>query len=92
MTDREVYEKAVLQWGEASQLDMAIEECAELIVALQHWKRERIGTDKVIEEIADVEIMMGQLRVMFDGEKVDWRHRGKIQRLKERLKRARNQG
>ncbi len=61
-----IYQDAINQWGEASQLDMVTEELAELIVAVCHLKRDRhfrqLGA--VIEEIADVEIMLGQLKIM----------------------------
>lgn len=53
--------KAVDTFGTESQINMAIEEMAELIVALNYWKRDRTTSAKVIEEIADVTIMMVQL-------------------------------
>ena len=63
-----VYRKAIDVWGITAQVDMAIEECAELIKALQKRKRaEGTGTiDDVLEEMADVEIMLEQLKVIFD--------------------------
>lgn len=63
----ELYRLAVRTWGKPAQLDMAIEELAELIVALQHWKRgrdNRLG--EVAGELADVDIMIGQLRIVFE--------------------------
>lgn len=52
-------------WGADSQIDMAIEECAELTVALKHYKRNRIEPHDVFEEIADVIFMMEELALMF---------------------------
>ena len=61
--------KAHEKWGAASQVGMAVEECAELIVALQKYinrtpKPDTI--DNVLSEIADVEIMLAQMRVVLD--------------------------
>ena len=52
-------------WGVDSQIDLAIEECAELIVALKHFKRERVECDDVFTEIADVVFMMEELALIF---------------------------
>ena len=54
--------------------DQTIEECAELIVALRHYARfgtgERITQiSEVWSEIADVEIMLEQLKYCLYGEK-----------------------
>jgi len=65
-----IYQEALNQWGEDSQINMAIEEMAELISALQHYRRlEKWGhkatLGDIAEEVADVEIMMEQIRFMF---------------------------
>jgi len=78
-----VYRAAVEKWGVYDQIDMAIEECAELIVALKHCKRGRCGGVEVAEEIADVEIMLEQLRVVFGDAAVDTVKQRKIERLRE---------
>lgn len=67
----EIYKEAVLQWGMDSQVNMAIEEMAELISALQHHRREEswghhATVEDIADEVADVEIMMEQLRFMFN--------------------------
>ena len=48
---------AVEKFGPQSQIDMAIEECSELVNALCKFRRDRVGTIDVVTEIADVEIM-----------------------------------
>lgn len=53
--------KAVDTFGKVIQTNMAIEELAELIVAINHWRRGRVGKDAVIEEIAACYIMLRQL-------------------------------
>lgn len=70
---------------------MAVEECAEFIVAMKHLQRvRRIATLKttaqllpLIEEIADVEIAVEQMRCMFDPGLIDTVKRRKLSRLAE---------
>lgn len=63
----ETIDEAVETWGIDAQIDMAIEECGELIVALQHLKREREwARAEVFEELADVTVMREQLARYFD--------------------------
>lgn len=57
--------QALDKWGDASQLDMCAEECAELIVAIQHLRRGRPGaTEAVFEEAADAYITIMQVRLL----------------------------
>ena len=62
----EVYKDAVTQFGEEKQLDVAIEELSELITAIQHFRRSKAKRGAVLDEIADVTIMLGQLRYIFN--------------------------
>ena len=41
---RNIYKMAVDKWGVGSQLDMLVEECSELITAINHAKRARAVT------------------------------------------------
>jgi hypothetical protein len=87
-TDRAdaLYAEAVRAWGADAQLDMVVEECAELIVAMQHLLRGRsASTRSVIEELADVTIMAAQARLIVGAEMVDRAIAGKLFRLRERL-------
>lgn len=78
-----LYQKAVNHFGWIQQLDMVVEECAELILALQHFIRNKASADDVVNEIADVEIMCAQMRrLLFPG--VDDAKVKKLERL-ERL-------
>ncbi len=63
--ERDIYRKSLARWGEDAQFQQAIEECAELIVTLQHFARGRVGRQTVIDELADVSLMVGQLAYMF---------------------------
>jgi NTP pyrophosphatase (non-canonical NTP hydrolase) len=78
-----IYKRALTTFGESKQIDMAIEECAELTLALQHNKRGRAVN--VITEIADVIIMAGQMRLLFGADAVDAEIEEKLERLEYRL-------
>jgi NTP pyrophosphatase (non-canonical NTP hydrolase) len=85
----EIFEKAIEVWGIRSQLEMAQEESTELALAIRKFIRQQNDEkfDDMIGEIADVEIMIEQLKLMFPGiqEKVDPMKAFKINRLKERI-------
>ena len=69
-------------------MDIAIEECAELIKALLKARRRSGSIEDIIDEIADVTIMCEQLKIMFGCEKeVAERIDYKINRQLERMDR-----
>lgn len=69
--------KAILKWGAEKQIKKAAEECAELIQALlKGYNQENID-----EEMADVEIMLTQLKMIF-------RNSYQIEQIKEQKLRA----
>lgn len=68
MRYRQIYEKTISKWGEKAQYDQAIEECAELIATLQHFARGKVDRAAVVDELADVFLMVGQLAYMFGEE------------------------
>lgn len=75
--------KAIDSWGQAIQKVVAMEEMAELTQAISKSLR---GKDhNVEEEIADVEIMVTQLKLMYDNEKVEKIKQEKLQRLERVL-------
>lgn len=84
---RGLYEMAIKTYGMQAQIDVAIEEMAELTKAL--LKTRRVGGGSiynVAEEIADVEIMLEQLKLIFNCENELAVYRGaKLARLKDRL-------
>lgn len=86
MTGRYVLQKAVDEYGKESQLIMAMEEMSELIQALSKNIRGYANEDNVAEEIADVEIMLNQLKLIFNNEQQVKRwYADKVIRLSERL-------
>jgi hypothetical protein len=86
----DLYERAIKKFGEESQMLMAIEECSELIQALSKVWRGKHSKSNIEEEIADVEIMIEQLKIIFDAGGVsDWR-RIKLARIEELLQNDNN--
>ena len=65
-TEKELYQRAIDKWGASSQLDMVVEECAELIKAIQKVRRKPEHWLPVIEEAVDVGLMLEQLKLMYD--------------------------
>lgn len=63
---REVFKIALHKWGQQFQLNMVAEECCELAKAVLKYNRKENGAtaNQIIDEIADVYIMLGQLEVM----------------------------
>ena len=88
MTRYEILAKAIETYGVNAQIDMAIEEMAELTKALCKFKRfacvEMIRD--IQEEMADVQIMLDQLKIMFSADAaVAICDMCKIERLAKRL-------
>lgn len=81
----EVCRKAIEKFGESNQIDMALEEMAELSVALNHYNRGRATKEDVITEIADVFITVSQLGLIFGVDEVSREMGRKIDRLEERI-------
>lgn len=77
-----IYKAALEKWGLATQAMMAMGECGELISELNaFFNQSKSSQENVIDEIADVEIMCGQLRQIFGSDKVDERKAFKLERL-----------
>jgi len=68
MREKEQYKTAIRLWGKPFQILMLSEECGELLSAVSKWQRGRMAEICVIEEMADVTIMMRQILVMMGRE------------------------
>lgn len=88
-------------YGKEPQVDMAIEECSELIKALLKFRRKCSGLmpenneemevmrelhKDVVDEIADVSIMIAQLQIMYNcmgevEEQIDFKIRRQMARI-----------
>lgn len=82
----DLYSRAVNTYGETSRLILAIEEMSELIKELSKYIRGRQNIGGICEEMADVEIMLEQLKIVFRNRAaVDYHRSQKLQRLSDRL-------
>lgn len=87
-----IYKKAIKLWGIDSQMMMVVEEASELIKAICKLRRTGVTAETVnavAEEIADMEIMLEQLKIMFylsEGVS-EWKNY-KISRLLQMIKEA----
>lgn len=83
----DIYRRAVSYFGATKQKLKAIEEMAELIVELVKDLLGDGNPAKVIEELADVENMTVQLRIIYDedGSMVDYWKQAKMNRLAHRM-------
>lgn len=102
--EKSILQKAIETYGVNAQIDVAVEEMAELTKALmkdrincKFRKQGRFGVllsgrAAVADEMADVLIMMEQLQMIFNSEyQVERIKKEKIQRLENRLREAQNE-
>lgn len=87
--ETDVFKDAIEEFGEAAQVTMVFEEMAELQKELCKWMRNGESvelTHNIAEEIADVEIMLAQMKLLFDnrGLVLSYR-REKVARLAGRI-------
>ena len=80
----QVLEMAIKRWGPALQVNQAVQECAELIHELTDALRGQANIETLSEEMADVEIMVAQLKMIYNNkEKIKAYKVAKLQRLAE---------
>ena len=81
-----LYQRAIKTYGQDAQWRQVQEECAELIAAVNRYRRGRIPAEELAGEIADVRIMFEQaLFLLGDPALVESAYVEKLQRLKDRL-------
>ena len=87
--DEEILQRAIDTFGMDAQCEMIIEECLELALSLQKLKRERGDPQEklnnIIDEIADVKIMITQAERIFPIARINARIDYKMNRLRKRL-------
>ncbi|WP_105303081.1 hypothetical protein [Anaerolactibacter massiliensis] len=94
--ERAVLKAAIDKYGPQNQLAMAQEECAELIQAISKLNRAgssdhpgrtaKAAMNNLMEETADVGIMLDQIRIMYPSHAYDTIRAQKIARLEKRMK------
>lgn len=82
-----VLKRALDTWGEEAQMLMVVEEMSELMKeVLKNINRKKNNLDQIIEETADVEIMLEQLKENYKiAEKVEAYKKDKIKVIEQRL-------
>lgn len=75
------YQRALMLFGFDNQASIAIEEMAELTKELIKKRRGEFNNKEIIEEIADVQIMMSQLSEYFGNKNVQEMIEYKLARL-----------
>lgn len=87
--DNAICQAALETFGKELQMTMAIEEMSEPTKELCKNSRGQENTPHIAEEIADVEIMLQQLVILFDcKETVDKYRQYKLERLAGRIEEA----
>lgn len=91
--DERIMRQAIETYGAQAQCDVAIEEMAELTKAIMKirrvaddYEKTQPALDNLLEEIADVDIMIDQLKIMWGPREVEEYRRQKLKRLERRLK------
>ena len=90
--DERIMQQAIETYGVQAQCDIAIEEMAELTKAIMKirrvaddYEKTQSALDNLLEEIADVDIMIDQLKIMWGPKQVEECRRKKLERLDRRL-------
>ena len=88
---REIYKEAMETWGFRPQSRVLQEECGELIVAVSHYLRNREeGVMELVEELADVYIMVGQIIEYLGPDVIEHVVNCKLNNVKERLNKGKS--
>lgn len=82
---KELYSQVIEKWGIDAQLWMVVEECSELSNAIAKYKRGREVPSAILEELADVSIMVEQIACYFCEEEFNSIKEAKLQRLLRRI-------
>ena len=81
-----IYKKALEAWGYQAQQGMLFEEMGELLQVLNKYDRKKATVAQVVDELADVKIMIEQMEVVYGYEAVHRRKLEKLVRLEKLLK------
>lgn len=84
-----LYKDCVEFWGIERQLRMLQEECAEVILEASHYLRPRKRrTKNLIEELADAQLMINQIKMFVGEDKVNDMIDKKSDYIKDKLENA----
>ena len=84
--EKEIYRQAIDKWGAEAQITMVFEEMAELQKELCKSLRGKENRIEIAEEMADVEIMLEQMKILYNAENlVESNKKYKLKRLADRV-------
>ena len=84
-----IYEQAISLWGPQLQVAMFAEECSEAAASsMRYLFRNMDRAGGLASEVADVEIMCEQMRIVLGNEAVSAAKSAKLARLQSRIDRA----
>lgn len=83
----QIYKDAIDFFGNTSQKIMVIEEMSELTKELCKELRNRGNTENIADELADVEITLAQIKMIYNIDKIVEEHKDyKLRRFSSRMK------
>lgn len=82
---QDVADVCMAHYGREAQTIKAIEELAELVVVLARSRNQAVHPASIQEEIADVIVMVGQMRAIWGASEVDEWIQRKMIRMAQRL-------
>ena len=84
--EKMICKQVLKKYGEDNQLMIFFEEVGELMQAISKHKRFGENIYGIAEEVADVEIMLEQIKIMFEiDEYVEVKRKRKIRKLKRKI-------
>lgn len=83
----EIYNKTINVYGKEAQMYKLTEECGEYITALNQFKDGRITISDLIEELVDIDVLIDQMKIIFEDRISEWYHikERKLKRLRDRI-------
>lgn len=86
-TDEEIFLNMIEKFGNEHQINIFTEECAEVLFAISKHRRGLAGVNSVVEELVDVQIMINQLKLIYDPNGTEFPpiYKYKINRIKKLL-------
>ena len=88
--ERQVLTAAMTKFGFRSNYGILVEECGELLSAMNKLYRGRVDEDAVITELADVSLAVGTFALYFGHDKFVAERERKLERLKKRVEESEN--
>jgi NTP pyrophosphatase (non-canonical NTP hydrolase) len=83
----DIFQKALDHFGKDNQLRKMQEECAELIIAINHKFNNRKSAESAfLQELVDVEIVLSQMKLLVDEYMFEAEKKLRLQKLDHRIK------